>query len=229
MPLTILSRLIALALFLVVPCHAQMALTGAGGTKAVSVAAVTFDPAAKGTDIVLSGGNLTATMGSGGSNGYEIVRSTTSHSTGKFYFEITLAAITTQAQFGYGFANATELLNGNFLGKTLNSIGALADGRVFLNNVNTTSVTPASSTNVVSIAIDFGGQLIWWRVNNSSWNNNGSANPATGAGGVSFSTMNAGPYFAAVTASTSTASQAGTINFGGTAYAESVPSGFGNW
>jgi hypothetical protein len=42
---------------------------------------------------------------------------------------------------------------------------------------------------VVDVAVDLGGAVIWFRVSGGNWNNSGTANPATGTGGVSLSTM----------------------------------------
>jgi hypothetical protein len=65
------------------------------------------------------------------------------------------------------------------------------------------------------------------RVDAGNWNNSGTANPAIGAGGISISSLNAGPYFAAISQHDTT--EVSTANFGATAYAETVPAGFGNW
>jgi hypothetical protein len=61
------------------------------------------------------------------------------------------------------------------------------------------------------------------RVDAGNWNNSRT----TGAGGISISSLNAGPYFAAISQHNTT--EVITANFGATAYAQSVPAGFGNW
>jgi len=81
--------------------------------------------------------------------------------------------------------------------------------------------------NVICVAIDLTAQTIWMRVNGGNWNLSGTADPATGVGGVSFAGINAGPYFPAISSSDN--GSIATANFGATAYAQTAPSGFGNW
>ena len=57
------------------------------------------------------------------------------------------------------------------------------------------------------------------------WNNSGTANPATGVGGISSGV--AGPYYAS--ASSSSASTSYTANFGASAFSFTMPSGFTSW
>jgi hypothetical protein len=81
------------------------------------------------------------------------------------------------------------------------------------------------------MAVDLDNKKTWWfNISTASgWNGNTLAaqNPATNTGGVSFSTMNAGPYFAGTTIGS--ASDTSTFNFGATSYAATPPVGFGNW
>lgn len=186
--------------------------------------ATTWDPAKKDASITLSNGNLTAT---GTLATDRSVLSTLSHvTTGKYYFEILINAASGGGLEVIGLGNASTAL-GNFLGFTVNSIGWLRDNRVISNNSLITNINTWTTGDTLSVAVDLTAQLIWFRVNAGNWNNNGSANPATGVGGISISGMAAGPYFAAYT-SGAINSQA-TANFGGSAFAQSVPSGFSMW
>ena len=85
----------------------------------------------------------------------------------------------------------------------------------------------AAVGNTVCMAVDLGTKQIWFRVNGGNWNNSGTANPDTPTGGLIF-TITAGP-FAAKWNSFGTTGDAVTANFGGTAYAFTKPSTFGNW
>jgi hypothetical protein len=227
-----------LALYLIVcaligaacPSSAQMMMMGAGVPP--KAPAVTFDPSNTAPNIALSGGNLTGAATASNLNG-QTTRSTTSHSSGKFYVEFTgtLINATHPGTSGFGFANASMADNNDFPGSNNNNgIEIYDNGEVFLNGTNTATYSSASTGNIISMAVDFGGQLIWWSVNGGNWNAGGTANPATGIGGVSFSTINAGPYFAVseLDAHTGGASST-TINFGATTYSYTPPSGFGNW
>jgi hypothetical protein len=198
-------------------------------TPASGGGTTTFDPAT--TVATLSGGNLVAT---GPSGLYGGARSIASHSTGKFYAELTITALTGGGgQINPGFVNASASLGNVFLGFTSDndSVGAFDDsGDTYLNasSIGTIAGSVAQG-NVQSIAIDFGGKLIWYRINAGNWNNSGTANPATGVGGFSFSTINAGPYYLAVELQNNTTTV--TANFGATSYAhfDSTVTGFGNW
>jgi hypothetical protein len=79
------------------------------------------------------------------------------------------------------------------------------------------------------MAVDFTAQLSWFRKNGGNWNGSGTANPATGVGGNSFSYLTGGPFFIAANLNVGAASYALTLNAGGTAYAFAAPAGFGNW
>jgi len=76
---------------------------------------------------------------------------------------------------------------------------------------------------VIGIAVDFSGQLIWFRVAPAgSWNGSGTANPATGVDGISISVI-AGSRFPTMTGQ---GGDAITANFGASAFTGVVPSGF---
>lgn len=172
----------------------------------------------------LSGGNLTAApSGNGG------VRGTVSVSGGKYYWEYTATWGSSWA-CGGGVANAGAALGYGNSGQTgtITVAGGSIAGYVF---VNTTDVgvhlglTPYNGT-VIGIALDATNQLIWFRPGPSAiWNNSGTANPATGTGGVSISTV-AGPYYPFVGFNGITGGQSTTANFGDTALVGAVPSGF---
>jgi hypothetical protein len=189
--------------------------------------AVTFDPSNKGTDVTLSSGNLSATNTSA-SNVYETARSTTSHSAGKYYVEFIINVQAANNAVVLGFANGSSGLN-DYISDGNNGVG-FYNTIIALNNTQLKDITVAHSQgDNVSMAIDFGGQLIWYRINGRNWNNDPTGNPATGAIGATFSTMAAGPYFAAVSMNGSGNNNQVTANFGGTAYTYTPPSGFGNW
>jgi hypothetical protein len=190
---------------------------GGGGTT-------TWNPADKSAQIVLSNGNLTIT--NGGSLNLVGGRAIASHSSGKFYFEHTVLATNSNDQLGFG--NATESLGS--VGQSTNSVGwkFLSGGAVQINGSTIgTAAGGVAVSDVLSAAVDFTGKLIWFRVNAGNWNNSGTANPATGTGGFSLSTLAAGPYFPQ--ADVDGASSSYTSNFGGSTYAQTVPAGFGNW
>jgi len=194
---------------------------GGGGATA------TFNPAFEGAEIVLSNGNLTATDSTG--SVFTAVGSTISKSTGKFYSEFTVGA-TTVSNMTLGIGNSSQTLSG-FLGDAgNNSVCIFFDGTECMNNSFGAALTSAwTSGAVVCMAADLTAKKIWWRINGGNWNADviANQNPATGAGGFSFATLNAGPYFPMI--GFRQAGEIFTANFGATAYAQTAPSGFGNW
>lgn len=142
--------------------------------------ATTFDPGAKGSNVALSGGNLTATGSGAGSVG------ATHTFSGKTYFEVTPTNTTGTPAIGiasrvFGFSSAVNL------GTSTTSVAFLANGQVLYNNAALTTIQTYAGTNVIGVAFDPIGKLIWFRTGPGSWNNSGTADPASGAGGIDLS------------------------------------------
>lgn len=192
----------------------------------------TFNPSDKSATITLSNGNLTATSST--SVG-QAVRSTTSYSSGKIYFEVTLGTVTTD--IAIGIANSSWTLSDpGQLGSNTQSVGfyAVSPTQAIYYNSSQLSTGASASSNgeIVSVAVDFTNKLIWVKTAvmiaaSQPWNNSSSANPATGTAGVSFSGIAAGPYF--VTFDTLEGGSVATVNFGNTAFNRAAPSGFSPW
>lgn len=204
--------------------------SSAGGLRAV-----TFDPLNTSSALTLSNGNLTATNNQLGDTGdWGTTRSTTFKSTGKYYWELLCNGASGQANYEVGICNASMNVNA-VLGGDLHSGGYNGGSTLgfFINNSGTGTSVTFGPPQIVGLAADFGAQLIWMRnlTNSQSiWNAGGSANPATGTGGYSFSSIT-GPYFAAVSLRDDGSGSDGfTVNFGyAQAFAGGVPAGFGNW
>jgi hypothetical protein len=195
-------------------------MPGGGGST------TTWNPADSGTKVALSGGNLTAAHTS--TTGVAIVRSVASHSTGQFYWEITVNT-TGAATLGIGIANATKNLNTTFLGGTTDGVGYYSNGGVSYNSATAQTIQTFTSGDVVGVAIDIANKGLWIRKNGGNWNNSGTANPVTNTGSITnsntFLVWNAA-VFAAVDVEGTTDSV--TANFGATAYGTAAPAGFGN-
>lgn len=169
-------------------------------------------------DIVLSGSDLIATGGASADNN-DFVRSTDFHASGKYFVEITVNNITNY--------NAVGIVSGDFV--TFTGSGGsywLKNGVVLDAYLGYMGAGAAafSAGNVLDIAIDATAGLIWYRNGGGNWNNSGTANPATGVGGI---TVTVGPnlYVVAILG----ASSSDTINTGTSAFTYPVPSGFTNW
>jgi len=203
---------------------ANAAVASDGSTwNGTSPSYTTWNPADQGPQTVLSGGNLTATT----SGVMASVRSIGSQSSGKFYFETTWTGATfnlaTNAGPSVANSSATPGSSG-FAGDT-GSVGpVLNNGAIWNNNANSgINIGAVSAGNVICCAVDLDAKLIWFRLNNGNWNGSGTANPATGTGGVSISWLSSAAF---VRASTQSASTTCTANFGASTFAFSVPSGF---
>lgn len=200
-------------------------LMGVGGGAIPVVATTTWDNSNKGTNTNLTNGFLTATATAVAT--FTNARSIASSSTGLKYWEI---HVDNNAGFiEIGFCNSTASLN-NYLGNDLNGIGYVPSGTVTLNNnFAFATIQSYAAGDTICCAFDMGNKKLWFRKNGGNWNNDVIANqdPANNIGGISTSTMNAGPYFPAWTGHN--LNEAATANFGGSAYAQTVPSGYGNW
>lgn len=196
-------------------------------TVTASGSSVTWDPAVKNPNIVLSNGNLTVTAG-------VFVGPQSNYATGsitagqKKVWQIT---VVTEQGGGPGIciANASEgISDGNFMGQTANSMARYGDGTVVNNGGNIRTGWPlAVAGTVLGCAVDFDAGKVWfWDSVSGLWNNDviGNQNPATGTGGIVHGIT--GPIFP-----TSTANSNGTIVSSGTAkfsspYTFTTPAGF---
>lgn len=167
--------------------------------------------------VTLSNGNLTATTTSAQGG----VRGVAALSSGKNYCEYTIKTIISNA-LAVGFALAsTNLATSGLVGAAImNRLGA-----IFVNNVNSgVGLGTRAANDIIGIAVDISGKLIWFRVAPAgNWNASGTANPATGAGGISLTALSGALYPVFLSGGIG---DAVTANFGATAFSGAVPSGF---
>jgi hypothetical protein len=177
-------------------------------------------------NVTVSNGGLTATHSSAATNSG--VSSTAYKSAGKYYFEVTVTAthgysdmtglmldtstffdfVATAAGSKVGFGNALVYTNGS--------------GQFFL------ATAPVPSGMVLRFAADLTARRIWIAQNNTAWNNDGAANPATGTNGAIIAAGNFAPAIG-FGGSGSVVNDAMTLNVGASAFAFAAPAGFGNW
>jgi hypothetical protein len=198
------------------------AMTAATAQDAATTPApsfTTWNPADK-LAVTLSNSDLTATTTATTLNGVRAVRG---NSSGKYYFELTATTwATLNDQVGLALSTATFSTATATTGKAIVNGG----GAIWVNGVNTgIGLGSITSGMIVGVAVDLTANLIWFRISPAgNWNAGGTANPATGTGGISISAI-AGtlyPTFGGGAVST----QVGTANFGATAFSGAVPSGF---
>jgi hypothetical protein len=196
--------------------------SGGGGGGAAA-----WNPADAGTSITVSGaGNVIATYTGATFGSHFGVRSTTSHGSGKYYVEFTMA-VGTSGNPIVGIADAGATIPTGYPGQTNYGIGYQNDNAVFLNtgsNVTNGFMPTYTTGDVIGMAVDMGNNKIWWRKNGGSWNGttDDPTNPATG---YNISSM-VGPFFLAFSGLSQFAGGDGaTIN----PTPSSPPSGYGNW
>jgi hypothetical protein len=156
-------------------------------------------------NMALSNGGLTATQTAANA----FIRSSTSYSTGKYHFEVTVAAgpgSSANANMAFGLLNAAAFSSMLSLGSTPNGAGLQSvSGTGSVLYINSVAIGNAGAAyqvgDTLAIEVDFGAKLIWFQNLTRGlglWNGSATANPATGTGGLSFASMNPGPYFVAV-------------------------------
>lgn len=198
----------------------------------------TWNPSDKSANVTLSGSNLIATITSGTNQG---VRSTISHSTGKWYAEFKNCFFSTtpssSSRGGVGIADSTYSLTAGPGSDNIHSAWVIQPPTVIVGNASKIAgaIATAITTSVtIGVAVDVDNHLVWFTENGTTWNNGGTANPATGVGGFSLvgtATMGPAIFLAAwLRWSLDGAPQdTATLNGGGSAFTFSVPSGFSNW
>ena len=141
----------------------------------------TLNPADKHSDIVLSNANRTAMKIN---TGWRAVRSTTSRTTGKHYFEVGIDNTSGTTSAGIGLATANLA---NYPGSDTLGLGVFTDGNLYQNGVSSALVgTTLVTSDVMCFAFDLDSRKLWVRKNGGAWNGAlaGVQNPATGEGGV---------------------------------------------
>lgn len=187
--------------------------------------ATTFDPATIGPGVLLSNNNLTATRSTGSGDQGAKGLASTMKSTGKAYFEYTWVN-GTGGDTGAGVATAAatylSLGAGGAGGALLYSSGA-----IWHSGNSGVALAAIANGNIVAVAVDTAANLIWFKnvTQAGNWNNSGTANPATGVGGITTDSVGlaVGP---AVVVATNPA--AFTLNPGPT-FVGTVPVGFSAW
>jgi hypothetical protein len=184
----------------------------------------TWNPDDKHANVALSNGNLTAAATTSGV--FIWARSTTSKDAGKVYFECAVDAYEQNVNYAAaGIATALSNLN-NYLGASGDEAAYYADGSVYANGLPSPVATLAaySPGDVIGCAVDVDAGKGWFSKNGVF----ASGDPASGAG-AHFTFTAATALFAGFTLFDASLPDALTANFGATAFAHAVPSGFLGW
>ena len=200
--------------------------TSAGvGPITAAGAGVTMDPAFANGAHTLSTDHLTVT----GTGATGTSRTTTSHSSGKYYFEFTIG--TMAGAIIPGYSDPSHLAS-DYVISDQDSLGIYNPSSGWVGSSGITTAPALVAGHTYGMAIDDTAKLAWVKdiTAASNWNANGTANPATGVNGTNYAGMSIGVSGVVYVAVTCLASGDNvTFNFGNTAYAGTAPSGFGNW
>lgn len=177
----------------------------------------TWNPADKNANIVLSGGNLIATALIGGDN---LVRSTDSKTTGKWYWEVHQDHAGSEDSPG-GIGTASESLS-NFAGQTTESTGWYSSGQGYCGG-GAFSAAGWSSGDVLGLALDLDSSPPTLKMQDVTTGSFVLTFQLTGKGDGH--DISAPPWFALADVPGGSSM---TVNFGPT-FAGSVPSGYSAW
>lgn len=195
-----------------------------------------LDPTVVPAGLTLSNGNLTATSTKAG---WQSARGTVNHQSGKYYAEATINALVGAVAFGV--CNAAQLSSAEVghdtNGMAIYTTAGGGDSGIEYNGGKAQGVGAAAPVQGQSlgIAIDLNAKLAWfYNPATQQWNGDviANQNPASGLGGLPLAAIavpsgSAAPVYLGV--SLDAATDALTINAGGTAFVNPVPSGFNAW
>ncbi len=187
----------------------------------------TFDPGISlASTCSLSNGNKTVTCNSSANGG---ATTASPKLAGKWYFEISFTAPSGNNNTGIGLRQCGSSYS-EIVTAAANAIAYFngAGGNVYVNGTQVGFSVGSIGSNTIGAAIDLDHKTAWFRIGGGTWNNSGTANPATNIGGYDINSIAPGEGlypFAMVNASGDSC----TINFGASAFANAAPSGFSGW
>jgi hypothetical protein len=160
----------------------------AGAFKAVLNA---WNSADKSTNMVLSNADMAATSSTATPGGARSITKRQNGAAGKYYAEYRIN-VATGANSRCGISPISSSLPASTTGifGVVLSSGSIIVGGSGVSNVGA-SLTAAD---VLCVAWDSGAKLIWFRKNNGLWNNDASANPATGTNGITATGVDNGDH-----------------------------------
>lgn len=176
----------------------------------MSITATTWDPSNKYLTIILSGSNLTSRQGEGAF--WRSVRSTTSHSSGKWYYEwlaTNLAALYTIIGVGTSGVSLSS-----YCGSNSSGWGYKIGAQRFHSGSGFAYGTSANNGDYIGVAVDIDNGTLEFYKNGVSQ-------------GVAYSSGVTGDLYAYV--SHYEIATTGTVNFGASDYVYGPPTGYESW
>lgn len=137
--------------------------------------------------VSITGGGLTVT-----STAISAASEGTRSAVGPLYFEMTVSALA--GVVGIGIVNEFQTFGASVLGTGVNNVVYRSSGIVVFNGATLATIGAYTAGDTIRVAWHPGLRQIWFAVNGGSWNNDGTANPATFIGGIAVATYVAGAY-----------------------------------
>ena len=189
-------------------------------TPASGAAGTTWSTSDYSGSAAFSNGDLTVTNSGGGeARG----RATLSRSTGKYHFEGVCDTGGNPVGLGLSLSSFSA-----YFGDGTTSVGYYGqNGEVSFNSTALATISTYTTGDVIAVEVDLDNDLIWFAKNAGDWNGSGTADPATGTGGLSYAAMSAGSLYP--TWYMGAASAAYTLRVTSAAFTRSVSSGFSEW
>lgn len=194
------------------------------------MAATVWNAADKTASITLSGVNLIATGTAFAFAGLRATNPKLIASAVKVYYEITANASFTDNRSWDGFGSESMTLGavkppgGNYGSR--NEDGTLVE---VTGTGGVVTAFGAINSKTTGFAIDFAAKKFWVTDDGTTWNAGGTANPATGVGGATWTTGFGADLNFYIAATIIDNGAAFTLNAGNSAFAHTVPSGFSSW
>lgn len=176
----------------------------------------------KSSNIVLSGGLLTAASNASGDGA---VRSTVKRNAGKYYAEINFTAIT-GGNCGAGFANTGAVL-ANIGSTVAGAFIQFRSGNTYKNGSLLYSNGNMGGGGILRIAWDGTARLGWLAFAGGNWNANAAYSPDAGTGGQDTSSFDTGGLYLCFC--TNANGDTAVLNAGASSFTYSLPAGFNNW
>jgi len=188
-----------------------------------------WNPSDKSSVYDLSNNNKRVTLNTSDSAD-NLVRSTTSYSTGKRHFGFKIGS-TSGTQFGVGYVSAAYSVDGRYLGDGIRSLGFFQTGEVYAFAGLVGTVASYGVNDAIDFEVDFDNELVWIAVNGGNWNNNGSADPASGTGGldVTGNFYATSPPFIGAMMNNGSAGTNITLRVLSGSFSKAISSGFSAW
>jgi hypothetical protein len=182
------------------------------------------------TAVTLSGGNLVATnTGTTSQDQGAHVAAASGKTSGKYYFEVVWTTVIGGVDLGVGVGTTASTYTGMGFTGGVTGVEMYKSGTVYANGSFQTAISLGlfNSGSIGAVAIDLDNRRAWFKLLPSGgWNfGNTGADPATNVGGVIIPAGTMVP-FVTFGGSSGVANNVMTANFGASAFAGAVPSGF---